>query len=187
MDPKNGISRRSTLKGIGAVSAMTLLGSNATTTAKARNAKPDSSDIRKVISEKVDQTPFIDTHEHLIEEKERFKGSGNGRVRSDDWSLLLSHYLNSDMLTAGMDSETHEKFFNPGIDPADKFKLIEPWWPAVKDTGYGQAVRISCQQLYDVDDIAPGTIKNIQAGYEKTRKPGFYKYILRDCANIESC
>jgi predicted TIM-barrel fold metal-dependent hydrolase len=186
MQPKNGISRRSTLKGIGAVGAMTLLGADVAS-GKGRNAKIDSSDIRRVISEKVALTPFIDTHEHLIEEKERFKGSGNGRVRSDDWSLLLSHYLNSDMFSAGMDSQTHEKFFAPGVDPVDKFKLIEPWWPAVKDTGYGQAVRISCQQLYDVEDIAPDTIKKIQSGYEKTRKPGFYKRILRDRANIESC
>jgi hypothetical protein len=50
---------------------------------------------RRRVFEKVQQTPFIDTHEHLIEEKERLKGTAHTRVKSDDWSLLLSHYLNS--------------------------------------------------------------------------------------------
>ena len=188
---KNTISRRSTLKGIGAVGAMSILGTDIanaqTDTTKSRNADIAPWDIRAVITRKVNQTFFIDTHEHLIEEKERFKGTQGRHVRSDDWSLLLSHYLNSDLLSAGMTFDAHEKFFAPGVDPIDKFKLIEPWWPAVKDTGYGQAVRISCQQLYDVEDITPDTIKKIQTGYENLRKPGFYDLILSVLANIESC
>ena len=190
MKSKNPISRRSTLKGIGAVGAMALLGAHDASgvqNAKSRNAKISASDIRNVIAEKVDRTLLIDTHEHLIEEKGRFTGTAHAHVRSDDWSLLLSHYLNSDLLSAGLPQSAHDKFFSPAIDPVDKFKLIEPFWPAVKDTGYGQAVRIAARLLYDVEDITPRTIAKIQAGYEKVRKPGFYKHILSDLANIESC
>lgn len=191
MKQKKTISRRSTLKGIGAVGAMSLLGTDIakaqTDTTKPVNAEIAPWDIRDTITQKVRQTPFIDTHEHLIEEKERFKGTAGNRVRCDDWSILLSHYLDSDLLSAGMDSASHEKFFTPGMDPVDKFKLIEPWWPAVKDTGYAQAVRISCRQLYGVKDITPDTIKTIQTGYEKLRGPGFYDIILSVLSNIESC
>lgn len=188
MKAKNAISRRSTLKGIGAVGAMGLLKSEVVGAAEnpaGRNAKVPASEIRQVIADKVNGTPLIDTHEHLIEEKGRF--TAHPRVRGDDWSLLLSHYLNSDLITAGMTQADHDRFFSPDVDPADKFRLIEPFWPAVKDTGYGQAVRIACRRLYGVEDIRPDTIKQIQAGYERTRRPGFYEHILCKLSNIESC
>ncbi|MFC1557996.1 amidohydrolase family protein [candidate division KSB1 bacterium] len=68
-----------------------------------------------------------------------------------------------------------------------KWALIEPYWQAVKNTGYGQAVCISLKELYDVDELSAKTVKKVQTGYEKVRRPGFYKHILNDIANIESC
>ena len=62
-------------------------------------------DIRKKIFAKVFKTPFIDTHEHLIEENERLKGV-HRLIKSDDWTILFSHYTDSDMLSAGMSRES---------------------------------------------------------------------------------
>jgi predicted TIM-barrel fold metal-dependent hydrolase len=132
------------------------------------------------------ETPFIDTHEHLLEEKERLAAS-HPRVQADDWSLLLSHYLNSDLLVAGMPKEAYDAFFSAKTDPADKWRYLEPYWPAVKNTGYGQAVRIAIQQLYNIEDLSAATVKKVQAGYEQTRRPGFYRHILSELGKIESC
>ncbi|HSV98591.1 MAG TPA: amidohydrolase family protein [Sedimentisphaerales bacterium] len=137
--------------------------------------------------EKVFATPLIDTHEHLMEEKERLSGTAHPRVTADDWSLLLSHYLDSDLLVAGMPRETCDRFFSKETDPVDKWRLLEPYWLAVKNTGYGQAVRIAMQRLYDVDDLSAGTVRKVQEGYEKTRRPGFYRRILCELGKIESC
>jgi uncharacterized protein len=183
MAPKNRISRRHTLQGMSALGASTLLGSQAL--GAEGSAVPGRG--HAAIWEKVHQTPLIDTHEHLIEEKDRLVGAAHPRVQSDDWSLLLSHYLNSDLLVAGMPQEAYDRFFSPEIDPIAKWRLLEPYWPAVKNTGYGQAVRIAAQQLYDVEDISGETVKKVQAGYEKTRRPGFYKHVLCDLGRIESC
>ena len=138
------------------------------------------------IVKKVFETPLIDTHEHLIEEKERLAAS-HPRVQADDWSLLLSHYLNSDLLVAGMSQEAYNAFFSAKTDPADKWRYLEPYWPAVKNTGYGQAVRIAIQQIYDVDDLSAATVKKVQAAYEQTRRAGFYRHILCELGKIESC
>jgi len=190
MRRKDGISRRQTLKGIGVMGTSAFLSSQ---TSKARERPTPkmhitpSSDVRKVVFEKVFATALIDTHEHLIEENERLRGTSHPRVRSDDWTLLFSHYLNSDMLVAGMKQAEHDRFFSPGIDPADKWKLLEPYWPAVKNTGYGQAVRIAIAQLYGVEKLSGKTVKKVQAGYEKVRRKGFYRHVLQDVANIESC
>jgi len=185
------ISRRDTLQGIGAVGAAGLLNSVGAAPAAASEKKPrgisGKTRANPAVVEKVFQTPLIDTHEHLIEEKDRLAGAAHRRARTDDWSLLLNHYLDSDLAVAGMSGDTYDRFFSPETDPVDKWKLLEPYWPAVKNTGYGQAVRIAMRRLYDVDDLSAATVKKVQAGYEKTRQAGFYRRILCDMARIESC
>jgi predicted TIM-barrel fold metal-dependent hydrolase len=179
----NRISRRDTLAGMGALGATTILGSKA--------AEAGDSDlpgrIHPAIAEKVFAAPLIDTHEHLIEEKDRLAGTDHPRVGADDWSLLLSHYLDSDLAVAGMSGDVHDRFFSAQTDPVDKWRLLEPYWPAVKNTGYGQAVRIAVRRLYDVNDLSSATVRRVQAGYEKTRRPGFYRRILCEMGKIESC
>lgn len=140
-----------------------------------------------MISERVFQAPLIDTHEHLLEEKERLQGVSHPRVPCDDWALLFSHYLNSDLLTAGMPNADLERFLSSKVEPLAKWKLIAPYWPAVKNTGYAQAVRIAIRELYEVEELSAETTGKVQAGYERTRRAGFYKRILQDQARIESC
>ncbi|MBN2130380.1 MAG: amidohydrolase family protein [Sedimentisphaerales bacterium] len=188
MADENSISRRHTLQGMGALGASALLGAGATGTEGATGPGAEMPGRwNAAIAEKVFATPLIDTHEHLIEEKDRLAGTSHPRVRADDWSLLLSHYLNSDLVVAGMPSKSYDRFFAGETDPVDKWRLLEPYWPAVKNTGYGQAVRIAMQQLYDVDDLSAATVKKVQAGYERTRRPGFYQRVLCEAARIESC
>lgn len=186
---KENISRRTTLKGLGAIGAAAFL-------AKPTYGKlfaglsskelSNQSDIRKTIFAKVFSTTLIDTHEHLIEERDRFKGI-HGRIKSDDWSFLMNHYLNSDMLTSGMPRDEYDKFFSPNVSPVDKWNTLAPYWPAVRNTGYGMAVEISMQQLYDVPELGKDTVRQIAAGYEKVRRKGFYKEILCERSGIESC
>ena len=80
-----------------------------------------------------------------------------------------------------------DRFLSAKVDPLAKWKLIAPYWPAVKNTGYAQAVRISIQELYGVEELSEETIAKVQAGYEQTRRAGFYRRILQDRAKIESC
>ena len=188
---KKLISRRSALKGIGVAGAAAIVGSKTVQGKEREKVKPNldygSNDIRKKIFQKVSVTPFIDTHEHLIEEKARLNNKYTNFVKSDDWTAVLCQYFNSDMLTAGMPQEVCERFFSPEVDPVDKWSLLEAYWPAVKNTGYGQAVDITLKQLYGVDELSAKTVKKVQDGYEKIRRPGFYRHILCDLARIESC
>jgi len=190
MTGRKSISRRDTLQGMGAAGAAAFLGSAAhgqERSGSTKGAAEMPGRAHPAIVEKVFATPLIDTHEHLIEEKERLAGTKHRRVQADDWSLLLSHYLNSDLVVAGMPSKSYDRFFSAKTDPVDKWQLLEPYWPAVKNTGYGQAVHIAMQQLYDVEELSAATVKQVQAGYEQTRRPGFYQRVLCDAAGIESC
>ncbi len=190
MAEKNGVSRRHTLQGVGLAGTATFLGAVGSVPIKASNQTPDgvttNGRVNPAIAKKVFEAPLIDTHEHLLEEKERLAAS-HPRVQADDWSLLLNHYLNSDLLVAGMPKNAYDKFFAKDTDPAEKWRCIEPYWPAVKNTGYAQAVRITMRQLYDVDELSAATVKKVQTAYEQTRRAGFYRRILCELGKIESC
>ena len=180
------ISRRSAIKGVGAIGAGVAIGSFVGARAeetKAPTTVPKASDIADQIARRVAETPLVDSHEHLIEEKERLEK----RVRCDDWSLLMSHYLDSDLLTAGMPPEDHRKLFAQDVCPIEKWKLLAPWWPFVKNTGYGQAVAIAIRELYGVDELSENTVEKVQEKYEELRKPGFYRRVLSEVARIHSC
>jgi hypothetical protein len=186
---KNSISRRTTLKGIGTIGAMAFLGNKAygeQFVGMDVKETGNQSDIRKTIFSKVFSTPLIDTHEHLIEEHDRLNGS-NSRIQSNDWSFLLSHYLNSDMLTSGMPHNEYDRFFSPDVASVDKWKILKPYWPAVRNTGYGMAVETAMQQLYNVPELSGDTISKVVSGYEKVCRKGFYKEILCEKTGIESC
>ena len=145
-----------------------------------------SDEVLQTIRQRVFETPIVDTHEHLIEEESRLSGK-HERIKANDWSLLLSHYLNSDLISCGMPGDQHDSFFSAELDPREKWRLLEPYWPQVSRTGYGQAVSIAMERIYGVSELATETIPRIQDAYEKNIRPGFYKYILQELGNIESC
>ncbi|MFC1634980.1 amidohydrolase family protein [Planctomycetota bacterium] len=189
MKTKENISRRTTLKGLGAIGAAAFLAKPTYGRLFAGLSGKEldrQSDIRKTIFAKVFSTPLIDTHEHLIEEHDRLKGT-HRRVQCDDWSFLMSHYLNSDMLTSGMPRGGYDRFFSRDVAPMDKWDILAPYWPAVRNTGYGMAVEITMQQLYGVPELSKNMIGQVAAGYEKVRRKGFYKEILCERSGIESC
>jgi predicted TIM-barrel fold metal-dependent hydrolase len=57
----------------------------------------------------------------------------------------------------------------------------------VKNTGYGQAVRIALKELYEMDDLDAPAAERLQTAYESFRKPGMYRKALVEAAGIESC
>ncbi|MEW6071661.1 MAG: hypothetical protein AB1726_03575 [Planctomycetota bacterium] len=181
---------RTGLKGIGALGAASCLGAPGTGSVEIAGLGAEGepqTDTRRQIRDKVWTTPFIDTHEHLPDERDRLEGTASGLVCCDDWAFLLSHYLDSDLIAAGMLPEDLDRFLSPELDPLDKWPLIAPFWPAVKNTGFGQAVRIAIRELYDVEELSASTVDRVQAGYESFRRAGFYETLLRDRAGIESC
>lgn len=185
------MSRRAALGGLATLGALTALKSSKVQAADAahkttsRPVRPV--DARQAISERVFNAPLIDTHEHLIEESQRLDATPSAHVPCDDWALLLSHYLNSDLLVAGMPKADMDLLLSSKCDPVAKWKLVAPYWPAVRNTGYAQAARIALRELYGAEELSFATVAKIQAGYENARRPGFYQRILRDMGRIESC
>lgn len=84
-----------------------------------------------------EETPFIDTHEHLIEEARCVRGNTDcGLLSCDDWALLFNHYLANDLISARKPVEDHNRLFAPETASEDKYRLIAPWWDRTRHTGY---------------------------------------------------
>lgn len=176
------ITRRAVLTGTGTAAASLLLTGTPSVEAASKSRKGD--DLASLIA----RTPFIDTHEHLIEEDRRTGWSKPvSLLPCNDWTLLFSHYLNSDLLVAGMTAKDYATFTAPDTATSRKWALLEPWWPAVKLTGYGRAVRLAIGQLYGVAELNSKTINRVAEGYRQMVKRGFYETVLRHHAGVESC
>lgn len=175
------ITRRSAVKQSGIAGAAAFLGAGEVSAARA-----SSQDIREALEERVNATSFVDTHEHLIEEEHRLAGK-HRRIKSNDWSFLLSHYLDSDLRVSGMTEQESKAFFGSDVDPVSKWDILAPYWPRVRQTGYGRAVDLAVRKLYEAEGLGRDTVRKIQDSYRKTIQPGFYRKILQDVARIESC
>ncbi len=170
---------------LGVLGTSAAVGSAAGTQAISSPPREDSAaGFRQQLERLVVQTPMVDTHEHLPEEDQRLRAES---VQCDDWGLLFSHYLDSDLATAGMPEASLQQLLGRNLDSAAKWKALAPFWPAVKNTGYGRAVRIAIKELYDIDELDAKNVVRLQNAYESVRKPGFYRRILAELGNIESC
>jgi len=190
MSEKDHWTRRGLLKGIGSIAGAAALGGpleagEGPDEAAGQSPPPRGApSLARALEDLVARTPIVDTHEHLPDEDERLRGQ---RIACDDWAVLLSHYIDSDLVSAGLPEDSRRRLLSRDTDPLEKWRLVAPWWPAARNTGYGRVVRIALRDLYGVDDLSEATVPRIQKAYEDTRKPGFYRRILVERANIESC
>ncbi len=145
-------------------------------------APPLASGIRGL----VDRTPLIDTHEHLMPEADRIAHAdgGDGRT-SSDFGLLMSHYTDSDLQVSGLSADDYRKLTTHGMDPREKWKLVAGAYERCRNTGYQLCVREAVRALYGEDDIREGNCEKISRRLREGIRPGFYRHILRDVANIE--
>jgi len=141
----------------------------------------------QTIYEKVCHTLFIDTHEHLVNESVRLEAGDRIGDKANDWTFLLSHYFNDDFVAAGVSPADYKRFYSTDLDALEKWDIIEPYWPYLKYTGYGQNVRITLKELYGIKDLTRENIPELNRAYKAMIQPGFYRRIIQEISGIESC
>ncbi|HEY3285293.1 MAG TPA: amidohydrolase family protein [Armatimonadota bacterium] len=141
------------------------------------------------IAAKVAATRLIDTHEHLLEESRRLKPprKEDWLYPCNDWSYLLLHYAGDDLTSAGMSRKDSERFWSPDVEPAEKWRLLEPLWPKVRHTGYVQAARRTMADLFGEPELNAASCERVTERMRAAVKPGFYRTLLRDRCGIDQC
>jgi hypothetical protein len=139
------------------------------------------------LQEMIAATPFIDTHEHLLEESTRLRGAGtNQYIPCTDAALLLRHYAGDDLLVAGMPAAARERFYAPEVDPEEKWRLLAPYWLRCRTTGYLQAVRWTVRCLFGENDLDAASFVRVSERIKTHARPGFYRDVFK-VAGVESC
>lgn len=136
--------------------------------------------------ERIEAVRLIDTHEHLLDEHTRLDGR-HAWLGCNDWGALFSQYVCDDLQSSGVAPELRRRVIEEEMPAAMKFSLIEPHWRAVRNTGYGQALRHAVRLLYGVADINAASISEIAERYSEMMRPGYYQHILRERCGIDHC
>ncbi len=132
------------------------------------------------LREHVFSIPIIDTHEHIPDESVAC-------ANRLGFFGLFEHYVSSDLLSAGMPRENLEALRNPDneLTPQQRWALMADWWPYVRTTGYGRAMLEYLHELFGIVDVNADTVLELCRRINKARKPGWFRTVLKDRANID--
>ncbi|MBZ0301115.1 MAG: amidohydrolase [Anaerolineae bacterium] len=132
------------------------------------------------LAQHIQETPLIDTHEHLRSEQEYVEHGPD--VLAD----LFGNYISGDLITAGATQQAVEALVdsnNPDIKA--RWEGVKAAWEVCQWTGYGEAVRLIAQDVYSLDEI---TLAGVEAGAKinrQRRQPGERLRILKEEGNLD--
>ena len=128
----------------------------------------------------IEETPLVDTHEHMSFEHDYLAD------RPDILVQLFKNYVSADLYVAGASQDALDRLYDRNDpDVAARFAPVQPAWETAQYTGYGEAVRIMAAELYGLDDLTPDSIAAAQAGNAALLQPGERLRLLRDAANLD--
>jgi len=103
----------------------------------------------------VERVSIVDTHEHLTLP---FQLARMGRI---DFGRLFTHYASCDLISAGMSPQEMAQVqrMDSDLSPAEKWRLVEPWYRRAWNTGYCECIRIAVRDLYGIEDLTDDTVE----------------------------
>ncbi|MBN2311381.1 MAG: amidohydrolase family protein [Candidatus Hydrogenedentes bacterium] len=138
-----------------------------------------SQELRTRLASEIDAIDIVDTHEHVPDEAAAY-------AHPLGLFGFFDHYVSSDLVSAGMPREALEQMRSPdsGLSIDERWALLADFWPYVRHTGYGRAMREYMADLFDVDDIGEDTYAILCERIDAAHRPGWYETVLKDKARI---
>ena len=136
--------------------------------------------IYQILLTEIGRIPITDTHEHLLPEREYLHN------KSGFWNLFFQHYASSDLVSAGMDSKTLEYLRVSDDSSERKWQKFAPFWQNMQNTSFARVLKIAAQDLFEIEEIDADTISDLCTRIHASYKPGWYDYVLREKAGIET-
>jgi hypothetical protein len=120
----------------------------------------------------LDEIRLVDTHEHLDTEEEFIREPA-------DFGRLFLHYANCDLISAGCPPEHIKRLQSDrDLSPAEKWRLIAPYWDYIRGTGYGRCLEIAIRDLYGLECLSADTVEELSRKMEEARRPGYYRLVF---------
>jgi predicted TIM-barrel fold metal-dependent hydrolase len=127
----------------------------------------------------VDRIRLVDTHEHLIPERERLS------AEVDVLATFFPHYASSDLRSAGMTETELRMIRDPKVPLEERWGVFEPWWEMIRNTGYARAIEIAARDLYGVDGICSETYGELSDRIRERNREGLYRWVLKERSGID--
>lgn len=127
----------------------------------------------------VSSLEIIDTHEHLPHREE------NRSLETDILREYLTHYFSCDLVSAGLPLKELERCRDISLPLMRRWNLVEPYWNAARNTGYGLSLDVSVQELYGKEKICRETIEELNENFLNSLKPGHFEKVLKEKAKIK--
>jgi hypothetical protein len=151
--------------------------SMASRTVGGKEAK-STSRMRRDLRDRISRMWAFDGHEHLIlpEEHER---------RASDCFYLTNHYLNMDLVAAGMPEAAMRSLVDTTIPLDARWASFAPFWEVCRTTGYGIAVDRAIKLLYDLPGLSTSTYRELSERVAQTAgRPEWYEHVLKEEGRI---
>lgn len=132
------------------------------------------------IRSELDRIPILDTHEHLYFPHQL------AEIERIDFGWLFHHYLNSDLVSAGMPpSEMAEVAdMRSPLSPMEKWRLLKPWYERAWNTAYCECIRIAMRDLFGIQEITDDTIEPLSEKLNAVNRETWTREVF-DRAGIE--
>jgi hypothetical protein len=157
--------------------------------------------INERIKAETESISLVDTHEHIMPEAER-------NECAVDFSYLFAHYNSSDLISAGLSPRMMEAIRLPmhpvrarlykqrkmrriipepertDMSLEERWQAMEPFWEMIRNTAYAKQTLIAIQGIFGIDDLNKDTYCPLSEAIAESRKPGWYRHVMREKANI---
>jgi len=105
----------------------------------------------------------------------------------DFFSVTLSHYASTDLVSAGMSMEQLQALRNVDTPLEEKTALFLPFWNKTSNTAYCRALVIAARDLYGVETIDAQSLPELNRRMVEQNKPGLYQKVLQEKCGIRYC
>src|SRR5688572_31172735 len=123
----------------------------------------------------------LDGHEHLHLPEEHGK-------KALDCFYLTNHYLNNDLVSAGMPQAEMESLVDPSVPLETRWQRFAPWWEYARTTGYGQAVEVCVRELFGLPGLRADTYQPLsEMVASHAGKLEWYEHVLKEKAHFIGC
>ncbi|MCG6186338.1 amidohydrolase family protein [Maribellus maritimus] len=122
---------------------------------------------------------IVDTHEHLV--------SPNGIKKSSmlDFTLLLHHYADDDIKSAGMAKADFEELLSGSLTVMEKWQAVKPFWEASFNTAYNRAVELTIDQLFGIKTLNESTVEELSARIREAYNTDWFYTVLKQKSKID--
>ena len=127
----------------------------------------------------VNNMHIVDTHEHLI-----LPGNiKNSRML--DFTLLLHHYADDDIKSAGMAKADFEELLSGSLTVMEKWQAVKPFWEASFNTAYNRAVTLTIDQLFGIKTLDGSTVEELSSKIREAYNTDWFYTVLKEKSKID--